>query len=82
MARESSSTTKVKATESLTYEQWFTKLIDTAKELGMDDLIDRSHPDSYKEYFDDGDAISDVIQMEAKHSQNHAWRGSPYGIIQ
>lgn len=49
------------------FELWFQSLQYHAQKRGYVDLIDYRNRESYREYFDDGDDVEDVIEMEIRH---------------
>ena len=46
------------------FELWFQALLLYARERGEPDLIDRNSPETYMEYFDDGDDIATCFEDE------------------
>ena len=48
----------------VTFEVWFKELLKVAEERDAVDLIDQSDPQTYLEYFDDGDSPEDAFDSE------------------
>ena len=48
----------------VTFDKWFKELLAIAKERDALDLIDRSDPTTYMDYFDDGDSPEDAFDTE------------------
>jgi len=47
-----------------TFDMWFKGLVAIANERDASDLIDKSDPHTYMEYFDDGDSPEDAFDSE------------------
>jgi len=52
------------AKDTLTFEDWFKLLVTYAKGHSDAKIIDESNPDTYLEYFDDGDSPEDCFDAE------------------
>lgn len=48
----------------VTFEVWFKELLKVAEERDAVNLIDQSDPQTYLEYFDDGDSPEDAFDSE------------------
>ena len=48
----------------VTFEVWFKELLKVAEERDAVDLIDQSDPQTYLEYFDEGDSPEDAFDSE------------------
>lgn len=55
-----------------TFALWFQELCELAHSRGQRHLIDRSSPEQYREYFEDGDSHDDVILNELAHEPEAA----------
>lgn len=58
--------------KDLTFDEWFRELMIVANDRDMPDLIDKSNPEAYMEYYDDGDAPEDCFdtEYEAKNEED------------
>lgn len=54
----------VQFSDQVTFDRWFKELLTIAKERDALDLIDRSDPTTYMDYFDDGDTPEDAFDAE------------------
>lgn len=49
----------------MSFDDWWALLLAKARRLGVLDAIDQDAKDSYYEYYEDGDAVEDVIDEAA-----------------
>jgi hypothetical protein len=44
----------------MTFEEWFKQLLEYAAQMGAEGAVDIYNPESYREYYDDGDSPEDA----------------------
>lgn len=49
------------------FEQWFQRVVARANAIGQAGLINTADPESYREYWDDGDDPAEVVALELSY---------------